>query len=132
VATRERGGKVLYVEDNPVNMRLMQDIIERHGDLQLLCATSAGVGLELARMKGPDLILLDITLPDMDGYALMAELRADARTRGIPAVAVTAKAMPSDAQRVRDAGFDDYITKPIDLEVFDAMLVRMLSRAARG
>jgi CheY-like chemotaxis protein len=130
VPARVPGAKVMYVEDNPVNMSLMQTIIERHDGLQLLGATSAAAGLELARAQQPDLILLDITLPDMDGYALLARLRAEAGTRDIPVVAVTAKAMPSDAQRVRDAGFDEYLTKPIDLKVIDAVLERMLSRNA--
>lgn len=125
---RPQPARVLVVEDNPVNMRLMQDMIERHGHLQLLGASSAAAGLELARAQRPDLILLDITLPDMDGYALMARLRAETGTRDIPVVAVTAKAMPSDARRVREAGFDGYLTKPIDLKAFDAVLLQLLSR----
>ena len=125
---RPHPARVLYVEDNPVNMRLMQDMVARHGHLQLMGATSAAAGLDLARAQRPDLILLDITLPDMDGHALLAQLRAEPLTRDIPVVAVTAKAMPSDAQRARDAGFDAYLTKPIDLKVFDAVMLRLLSR----
>jgi CheY-like chemotaxis protein len=121
-----RAARLLYVEDNPANVQLMKHIIERHEGVQLLCATSAAIGLELARTYRPDLILLDINLPDMNGHALLAELRADPGTRDVPAVAVTANAMPSDAQRALDAGFDEYLAKPIDLAGFDAMLVRML------
>ena len=127
-----RPAKLLYVEDNPANLRLMEHIIGRHADLQLLCATSGGLGIELARAHRPDLILLDINLPDMDGYAALAELRADVRTRGIQAVAVTANAMPNDAHRAHAAGFDEYLAKPIDLMQFDALLARMLGPAGAG
>jgi PAS domain S-box-containing protein len=125
-ASSLRAARLLYVEDNPVNLQLMKHIIARYDGLQLLCAASAALGLESARAHRPDLILLDINLPDMDGHAMLAELRADARTRDIPAVAVTANAMPSDEKHARDAGFDEYIAKPIDLAGFDAMLARML------
>lgn len=124
--------KLLYVEDNPANLQLMKHIIERHDRLQLLCATSAALGLESARTNRPDLILLDIGLPDMDGYELLTQLRADRRTRDIPAVAVTANAMPSDTQRALDAGFDEYLPKPIDIVAFDAMLLRMLGPGIPG
>jgi hypothetical protein len=127
-----RAARMLYVEDNPANLQLMRHIVERHDGLQLLCATSAAVGLASARAHRPDLILIDINLPDMDGHALLAELRVDARTRHIPAVALTANAMPSDAQRARDAGFDEYLAKPIDLTGFDALLQRMLSPGRPG
>ncbi len=131
-ASSTRPAKLLYVEDNPANLRLMENIIGHHAGLQLLCATSGGLGIELARAHKPDLILLDINLPDMDGYAALAELRADVRTRGIPAVAVTANAMPNDAHRAHAAGFDEYLAKPIDLMQFDALLARMLSPAGAG
>ena len=127
-----REARLLYVEDNPVNLQLMQYFVERHQGLQLECATSAALGLTFARMHRPNLILLDINLPDMDGFALLAELRADPRTRDTPIVAVTANAMPSDVQRAKDAGFDEYLAKPIDLKAFDDMLVRMLSSGAAG
>jgi len=127
-----RAAKVLYVEDNPANLRLMEQIIKRHDGLQLFTAPSAGLGLELARAHKPDLILLDINLPDMNGYALLAALRADVYTREIPAVAVTANAMSSDAQRAREAGFDEYLAKPIDVTQFDALLLRLLGHARPG
>jgi PAS domain S-box-containing protein len=124
-----RAATLLYVEDNPANLRLMEHIVGRHDGLHLLTATSGGLGLELAVAHKPDLILLDINLPDMDGYALLARLRANARTGDIPVVAVTANAMPSDAHRARDAGFAEYVVKPIDVTHFDALLQRMLGPA---
>ena len=123
-----RAATLLYVEDNPANLRLMENLIARHGALRLLTAPSAALGLELARAHRPDLVLLDINLPDMNGDALLAELRADPRTRDIPAVAVTANAMPGDEQNARAAGFDAYFAKPIELAAFDALLARMLGR----
>ncbi|OYU42542.1 MAG: hypothetical protein CFE44_23395 [Burkholderiales bacterium PBB4] len=125
-----RAGRVLYVEDNLVNVELMKHIMGRHDSLQLLSATSAAQGLELAYTHRPDLILLDINLPDGNGYAVLAELRADPRTRNIPAVAVTASAMPSDKKRALDAGFNEYIAKPIDVKDLDAMLARVLGHSA--
>ena len=127
-----RAAKLLYVEDNPANLRLMEHIIGRHEGLELLTATSAAIGLELARAHMPDLILIDINLPDMDGYVMLATLRADVRTRDIPAVALTANAMPSDKQRAHDAGFDEYLSKPIDLKQFDALLQRVLTPPGSG
>lgn len=118
---------VLYVEDNPANMSLMDSLIGRHPGLRMMAATSGRQGLALARAHRPDLILLDINLQDLDGHSVLAALRADDRTRGIPAVAVTANAMPSDRERALKAGFDDYVAKPIDLARFDVLLRRMLA-----
>lgn len=119
---------VLYVEDNPDNLALVVQIVERHPSLRLIAAPSAALGFELARSHRPDLILLDIHLPDGDGYALLERLRANDATRSIPAVAVSANAMPHEETRAREAGFAAYITKPIDVRKFDAMLWQMLGR----
>jgi CheY-like chemotaxis protein len=93
----------------------------------LLSAPSGGLGLELARAHRPDLLLLDIHLPDIDGFKVLAELRADAATRHLPVVAVTAQAMPDEVRRVKAAGFDDYLPKPLDVARFDALLERLLA-----
>jgi signal transduction histidine kinase/ActR/RegA family two-component response regulator len=119
--------RVLYVEDNPANLRLVEQIVERHAGVVLLSAPSGGLGLELARAHRPDLLLLDIHLPDIDGFKVLAELRADAATRHLPVVAVTAQAMPDEVRRVKAAGFDDYLAKPLDLARFDALLERLLA-----
>jgi PAS domain S-box-containing protein len=123
----QRVAQVLYVEDNPANLHLVAQIVERHPGVVLLTAPSGGLGLELARSHRPDLLLLDIHLPDIDGYQVLAALRADAATRELPVVAVTAQAMPDDVRRVNAAGFDDYLAKPLDVARFDAMLERLLS-----
>ena len=108
--------RVLYIEDNPVNAMLMEAVLDRVPGLRLVCATLPEVGLELARAEPPDLVLLDIQLPGIDGFEVLRRLRADAPTRAIPVVAVSANAMPGDIERARLAGFDDYLTKPIDFE----------------
>ncbi len=119
---------VLYVEDNPANLALVEQIVARHPGVRLLSAGSGDEGLVLARAQRPDLVLLDIHLPGMDGYEVLARLRADTATREIPAVALTAQAMPRDARRAIESGFDEYLAKPIDIAVFDAVLQRLLSQ----
>jgi PAS domain S-box-containing protein len=126
-----RAARVLYVEDNPANLLLVEQIVARHPGIELLQAPSGSLGLELARSHRPDLLLLDIHLPDIDGYKVLALLRADAATRGIPAVAVTAQAMPEDIRRAMAAGFDQHLAKPLDLASFDAMLERMLAQVGK-
>jgi CheY-like chemotaxis protein len=109
-------------------VRLVEEIVARHGDVRLLTAPTGALGLALARAHAPDLVLLDIHLPDTEGYQVLAELRGDELTRAIPVVAVTAQAMPGDMQRAADAGFDDYLSKPIDIARLDAIVQR--ARAA--
>jgi hypothetical protein len=121
---------VLYVEDNPASLRLIEQVASRHANLRMLSAPAAAAGLALARSARPDLILLDIHLPDVDGYAVLAQLQADAATRQIPVVAVTAQATPDDERRARAAGFADCITKPVDIARLDA-LFQGLRRADR-
>jgi PAS domain S-box-containing protein len=119
---------VLCIEDNPANLRLIEGIFAGRSDVRLLTAHAPGTGLELARTHGPALILLDINLPDMDGYAVMRCLREHAATRSIPVIAVSANAMSSDLERAKAAGFAAYLTKPLDiahaLRVFDEVLAR--------
>lgn len=111
--------RVLYIEDNAVNAMLMEAVLERVPGVQLVCAALPEVGLEVARADPPDLVLLDIQLPGIDGFEVLRRLRAMRATRAIPVVAVSANAMRSDIERARAAGFDDYLTKPID---FDRLL----------
>ena len=124
----QRPARVLYVEDNPDNLTLVMRIVERHPHVQLISAPSAALGLDLALSHRPDLILLDVHLPDGTGYGLLERLRAHEATRAIPAVAVTANAMPHEDVRALDAGFAAYVTKPIDVRKFDSMLRGMLGR----
>ena len=124
---------LLYVEDNEVNRLLMRELVHRHPGLRLLMAETAQDGLALARRERPDLLLLDLNLPDQDGCSLLAALRADPATANIPALAVTAHAMASERERTRQAGFAEHLVKPLDIAHFDAMLERWLpARGAPG
>ena len=117
---------VLCIEDNPANLRLIERILSRRDDIRLLTAVAPGLGLELAEAHQPALILLDINLPDMDGYDVMQCLRENPATRDIPVVAISANAMPKDLARGKAAGFQDYLTKPLEvgrlLAVVDAFI----------
>jgi len=107
--------KVLYIEDNPANSRLVINALERAGSYEALTAPTAEEGLTLAEEQLPDIILMDINLPGIDGYAALNILRNVDVTRHIPVVAVSARAMDSDIKAGLDAGFDDYLTKPLDI-----------------
>jgi len=109
---------ILYVEDNPANLKLVEQIISRHPDLSLLTAVNGNSGIEIARTSLPDVILMDINLPGINGFKALKILRADAVTALIPVIAVSANAMPLDVDRGLKAGFFRYITKPIKVNEF--------------
>ncbi len=109
---------VLYVEDNAANLNLVDELIKRRPDLRLLTATDGNLGIELARTCAPDVILMDINLPGMNGLQAMRILRADPSTKHIPVIAVSAFAMPVEIERALEAGFFSYLTKPINLNEF--------------
>ena len=109
--------KILVVEDNPSNMTLAKFLLESASHT-VLCATDAEVGLMLAREQRPDLILMDIQLPGMDGLEAIQHLKRDEATRAIPVVALTALAMKGDEERIRAAGCDGYIGKPMRYKEF--------------
>jgi len=123
---------VLCIEDNPANLRLIERILSRRKDIRLLTAEAPGLGLELAQAHRPALILLDINLPDMDGYAVMQCLRESEVTRDIPVVAISANAMPKDLARGKAAGFADYLTKPIEVERLLAVVDAVLAKQPPG
>jgi len=123
---------VLYIEDNPANLKLVAQILGRRKGIRLISAHEAGLGMELARAHRPELILLDINLPDMDGYQLLERLRADEELSAVPVVAVTANAMPRDIERGRAAGFAEYLSKPLDLAHFYAVIDRFLDADTGG
>ncbi len=110
--------KLLYVEDNPANLNLVQRIVSYIPDIELLSASSAEVGIDIARAHHPDLILLDINLPGMDGYQMFKRLRRYSETKDIPVIAISANAMEKDINEAKRLGFTDYLTKPIDVPVF--------------
>jgi two-component system cell cycle response regulator DivK len=121
-------GKVLVVEDNPANMTLATFLLKSAGHT-VLTATDAESGLTLARNEQPDLILMDIQLPGMDGLQATALLKADEATRAIPVIALTALAMKGDEERIRAAGCDGYIAKPLAYREFLATISNRLVRA---
>lgn len=119
---QERRYTVLYIEDEPVNLNLMREILRRHREVKLLDAPDAELGLELARTKQPDVVLLDINLPGLDGFEALQIMKSRESTRSIPVIAVSAAAMPRDIRRAREAGFFEYVTKPIAIDELTKIL----------
>lgn len=111
------GEEVLVVEDNEKNMKLFRDVLLAAG-YRILEATTGGQAVELAAGHTPDLVLLDIRLPDIDGVETLNRLRADERTTSIPVLALTAQAMHGDRERFLAAGFDGYVSKPVNILEF--------------
>ena len=109
----QQSKRIVYVEDEPVNAHLMSEIIKKLTNHHLVIAKTGSEGLKLILEQLPDLVLLDIGLPDMDGYKILEQMRAHPQAKKIPAIAVTAKAMMDDVERGETAGFDDYIVKPV-------------------
>ncbi len=118
---------VLYIEDNPLHISLVRDILADRPDIRVITAGTPTLGLELAVARRPDLILLDINLPGMDGYEVMRRLRFYEATRAIPVVALSANATPTDLERGRTAGFKEYVTKPIRVAEFRQIIGRILT-----
>ncbi len=108
-------GTVLYVEDNLSNLRLIELLLEAHPGVKLLSAQQGTLGLEMARASQPDLILLDLHLPDLPGWEVLAELQADPETRGIPVIVVSADATTPQIERLMKAGAVGYVTKPVNV-----------------
>ncbi|MBE7559935.1 response regulator [bacterium] len=121
--------KILYIEDNETNRDMLSRRLELEGH-EVLLAEDGPSGLLRARQDRPDLILLDMSLPGMDGWELAAQLRAEAGARRVPLVALTAHAMPGDRERCLAAGCDDYDTKPVDVARLLAKIEAHLGRAA--
>jgi two-component system, cell cycle response regulator DivK len=120
---------VLIVEDNDKNMKLARDLLQYAG-LRTLEATTAEDGIALAQRDRPNLVLMDIQLPGMDGITALRKLREDERTSAIPVVALTASVMKSDRERFDAAGFDAFMQKPVDVRTF-ASEVRRLTAQGR-
>ncbi len=109
---------LLYVEDNPANLKLVEQLIARRPDMRLLTAVNGNLGIELARDNQPEVILMDINLPGISGFEALKILRADPATAHIPVIAVSANAMPRDIEKGLEAGFFRYLTKPIKVNEF--------------
>jgi CheY-like chemotaxis protein len=118
---------VLYVEDNPANLTLVEEIISFRPDLKLISAPDGHLGVELARAHRPDIILMDINLPGLNGIDALKLLANDPRTAHIPVIALTANAMPRDVEKGLAAGFFRYLIKPINIDEFTEAINSTLS-----
>ncbi len=116
---------ILYVEDNLDNLNLVKRILEAAG-YQFLGTDNAADGIMLARRHNPDLILVDINMPDVDGLTMTQELKADAKFEKTPIIAITANVMRGDRERTLSAGCDDYIQKPIDVDHLPRQIAQFL------
>ncbi|NQV57694.1 MAG: response regulator [Rhodospirillales bacterium] len=125
----EINGTVLYVEDNPANLELMKMIVKQIPGLDLLSTHNAEFGLELADRRAPDIIIMDIDLPGMNGFQALEKLKTLESCNHIPVVALSANAMPKDIKKGLKAGFVDYLTKPIDVERFVATMKQILDQS---
>ena len=119
---------VLIVEDNEKNLKLVRDVLQAKGH-KTAEAGSAEEGLKLAAEAKPDLVLMDIQLPGMSGIEALKILRADEATKAIPVIAISASVMQQDRKQITDAGFDDFIEKPINLKDFLAAVNKALGKA---
>jgi two-component system cell cycle response regulator DivK len=117
MAAAPNGHLVLIVEDNDKNMKLARDVLQYHG-FATVEATTGEDGVALARARRPAVILMDIQLPGIDGVAALERIRQDSETSSIPIIAMTASVMKEDRERFDKAGFDGFITKPIDVKKF--------------
>lgn len=125
----QRDYRLLYIEDNPTNQRLMEDIIDDFPHVDLQTVNSAELGLEIMRHSPPDLVLMDIHLPGMNGYQALAAIQNDTQLKHINVVALSANAMERDLTHGLAAGFADYLTKPIDIDKLSATLSTYFSAA---
>jgi CheY-like chemotaxis protein len=124
------GETILIVEDNPLNMELATDLLEAAGYVVRQAGT-AEEAIHKAKTDSPQLILMDVSLPGMDGLAATRALKVDPATRAIPVIALTAYAMKGDEEKAREAGCEGYITKPIDTRGFPATVARVLTSAGK-
>jgi two-component system cell cycle response regulator DivK len=122
---------ILVVEDNERNLKLLRDVLQYAG-YGVLAARTAEDGIALAVSEPPDLVLMDLQLPGIDGIEALRRLRESPRTANIPVVAVTAQAMKQDRERVLQAGFDGYVEKPISVRAFPDQVRRFLPREEVG
>ena len=109
---------ILYIEDNDENTKLVEKILCKYSSIKLVTAEDGLTGLQLAASISPDIILLDMQLPDLNGFDVLRKLRDDNLTASIPVLGVSANAMPQDINNALAAGFDNYVTKPINIRIF--------------
>ena len=123
--------RVLIVEDNVDNYELVRFLLERAG-YQVLSAANGVEGVDAAKREQPDLVLMDLSMPEMDGWKATAQMKAEETTRHIPVLALTAHTLPGDRKRAIDAGCDGYISKPINVASFDKLVATLLRQAKAG
>jgi len=129
---RERAGQILYIEDNQVNVLLVEELVKTVSGLAITSEATGRAGVARAKALMPDLVLIDLQLPDFDGFEVLRRLRAEASTTAIPCIALSANAMPEDIERGLAAGFADYWTKPIDFAAFLTALKKRFPASAVG
>ena len=113
---------ILYIEDNLSNLNLVQEILRQQPQVELLSAMQGRLGLDLARKHSPDLILLDVHLPDLDGWDVFSQLQVEEATRKIPVIVLSADATARQIQQFMTAGARDYLTKPLDVARFSRVI----------
>src|SRR5262245_15135163 len=123
--------KILLVEDNEMNRDMLSRRLQRRG-FEVVIAVDGGEGLTMAQSEAPDLILMDMSLPVLDGWEATRQLKASAQTKHIPVIALTAHAMASDREKALEAGCDDYDTKPIELPRLLGKIDALLARGGAG
>ncbi|AQA18128.1 hypothetical protein BST95_07615 [Halioglobus japonicus] len=121
--------KIVYIEDNISNMTLVRKIIDLVDSIEMVGASTGGEGIELVRSTLPDIVLLDINLPDMDGFSVLRTLKEDSSTERIPVVALTASATRAEVLEGRKLGFDRYLTKPFNIKEFLDLLSNLAPTA---
>lgn len=117
--------RILVVEDNPLNLKLIRDVLQFHG-FDVVTVGTGEEGIVGAAEGGVDLVLMDLQLPDIGGYEALQRIRDDERSRAVPVIAVTAFAMKDDESRALEAGFDGYLSKPIDVRALPEQLAPFL------
>jgi CheY-like chemotaxis protein len=123
--------RVLLVEDNQDNQDLMRFLLERAG-YEVMLADNGLDGLETARREKPDVVVMDLSMPEVDGWTAARQMRADPELQSIPLVAVTAHAFPRDRSKALAAGFDVYVSKPLNIHAFGATVMQALARRAQS
>lgn len=123
--------RVLIVEDNVDNFELVRFLLERAG-YEVLSAVNGVEGVDAAKREQPDLVLMDLSMPEMDGWTATAQMKAEEATRHIPVLALTAHTLPSERKRAIDAGCDGYISKPINVASFEKLVATLLRQARAG
>lgn len=119
---------ILYIEDNVLSLVLVERLLDARGDTHLISAMSGELGLQLAHVHCPKLVLLDINLPGMNGYRVLEHLRGFEPLKDTPVVAISSDTTAEDLDKAEKAGFSSYLTKPLDVEEFNRLMDRLLGR----